>query len=175
MDMNFIKLCLVSLLTGGWMVPTNLVKHDLHLSKTELAVNAEDQAIQMSLHIYTDDLERAIEQMNGATDLKISTEHEKEEAVQWIYDYLSAHLQLTVDGEAKPFDWVGKEPTSDFQAIWVYLEIPGIAAVKDLQVKYDVLMELYDDQRNILMVLDSAGKRTYHLFEPKQKSIDISF
>ncbi|HPG08186.1 MAG TPA: hypothetical protein P5275_06880 [Saprospiraceae bacterium] len=163
---------------AGWWIPGEFSEatfHDLHISKTELAYNPEDQAIQMSLHIFTDDLERGIEAMNGATDLKISTEHEKEEATQWIYDYLSTHLQLTIDGERRAFDWVGKEPTPDYQAVWIYLEIPGIPAVQDLEVRYDVLMELYDDQRNILMVMDPQGKRTYHLFEPKQKTVEIHF
>lgn len=172
-----VPLLLFSVITGWW-VPRPLPVssfHDLHISKTELAYNSEDQAIQMSLHIFTDDLERGIEAMNGATDLKISTEHEKDEATQWIYDYLSAHLQLTVDGEPRTFDWVGKEPTPDYQAVWIYLEIPGITSVNDLSVRYDVLMELYDDQRNILMVMDPQGKRTYHLFEPKQKTVEIHF
>ena len=106
--------------TLGWIHPGNML-HDIHLSKCLLEVNESDEAVQISMHIFIDDLEEALRRQ-GADNLYICTEKEAEEAETHIFDYLQAQFRIELDGQEKAYEFIGKEPSEDLMGVWCYLE-----------------------------------------------------
>ena len=123
--------------------------HEFHLSKCIIECNDEAKAIQVSLHIFIDDLEEALRQQ-GADKLFICTEKESAKAEKYMNRYLQKHFVLVVNEEKVEYEFIGKEISKDLAAVWCYFEVKDITEVKNIDLKYDLLMEVFDDQRNII-------------------------
>jgi hypothetical protein len=144
--------------------------HDIHVSRAEMDYNLEDKAIQVSLHIYIDDLEDILIKY-GAPSLKIGTEKEHFKADSFITDYINKNFNCVVNGEDKDFDFIGKEMSTDLLAIWCYIQIEDIPILESLELGYSVLMDLYDDQRNIIEYSNNGAKPKYAL-SPKADQVE---
>ena len=153
----------------------SLLFHDIHVSKTEVDYNETNQSIQISTHIYIDDLEEDIKNNLGGTDLFIGTEKESDSADYYIYNYLNEHLIFDVNDEPVTYDFVGKELSEDLLAVWIYVEIPDIEAISAITMQYDVLMDLYDDQKNIMSVYTPSDGKSFYLFHNKKKVDSVEY
>ena len=151
------------------------ITHDIHVSKSEVEYNEAAQAIQISTHIFIDDLELDIYNHLGASNLKIGTEKEADSADYHIYQYLQDYLIFNVNEKPVSYNFVGKELSEDLLAIWVYLEIPEIGGIDSITIQYDVLMELYDDQKNIMSLRTPMDGKSFYLFHSKHKVESVTF
>ncbi len=148
--------------------------HDFHMSKCQIEYSQEDKALQVTLHIFIDDLEEALRK-EGADKLFICTEKEDKKADEHLVKYLEERLVLQVNDQPANFTFVGKEPSEDLQAAWCYLEFTNIDQLTNLTVTYDLLMELFDDQKNIVSVMTPGHQQAYFLFEKGKSEETLSF
>lgn len=157
----------------GLLAPSG-VFHDIHISKCDIKNNTKDKALQITLHIFIDDLEKSFQEQ-GETGLFILTEQEREDVDSLMEEYINKHLRITVDGqEVLPY-YLGKEISDDLMAAWCYLEVPEVDDVSEIEVFYDVLMELYNDQRNIVTVKQDRDRKAYLLFDIKERQAVVEF
>ncbi len=158
-------------LTGG-DAPAPL--HDFHVSKCLLEYNEEEQALQMSLHIFLDDLEEALRR-RGHDKLFLCTAREAEQAEEHLQQYLRDRLTLRVNGQAAPYEYIGKEISQDLAAVWCYLEITGVSQLKTLEVSNAILMEVFDDQKNIVSITGPGRERGLLLFQKGEATKTATF
>ncbi|NNF32629.1 MAG: hypothetical protein HKN68_00860 [Saprospiraceae bacterium] len=157
----------------GLLAPSG-VFHDIHISKCDIKHDTEDRALQITLHIFIDDLEKSLEEQ-GEEGLFILTEQERVDVDSLMEEYINEHLRITVDGqEVLPY-YLGKEISDDLMAAWCYLEVPEVDDVSEIEVIYDVLMELYNDQRNIVTVKQDRDRKAYLLFDIKERQAVVEF
>jgi hypothetical protein len=151
----------VVLPVGGGMSSTD---HDIHLSVTEVRWNEAQSSFEMSIKIFIDDLELALarEQITG---LYIGTEKESASANQHIASYLSKYFSIAQDGLNLQQHFVGKEIAEDFQAVWCYVELKGNHAARECTITNKVLLDLYDDQRNIMDIRMHAKHKAYTILD----------
>ena len=151
------------------------IAHEFHISKCEIAYNETDQAIQISLHVFIDDLEEALA-AKGLKNLAIGLDEETAEAEQHIADYLAERFEISIDGQQYDYYFLGKELSEDLQAIWCYLEIENITSVKQLTVRNQILTQTFDDQKNIISIRSSTkGRKGYFLFDGTTFEDTVSF
>ena len=168
--MKYFVFLILSLLT-----PQIEADHEFHMSKCEIAFNEAEQAIQISLHLFIDDLETALA-AKGISNLYICTDKEDAETEQYIADYLQETFALQVDGKAVSYSFLGKEPSEDLEGIWCYLEIETIASIQELNVRNQILTQAFDDQRNIVSITKSGvGRMGYFLFDKDSFEDTVSF
>ncbi|MDX1665854.1 MAG: DUF6702 family protein [Saprospiraceae bacterium] len=154
---------------------TSAFLHDIHISKGLVEYNEAENALQITLHIFVDDLEDAIRLKHGHENLQIGTEKEHPEAEIYIEEYLRETFSLTVDGEKRSFTLLGKELSDDYMAVWCYLEISEVPPFKKLTLHNSILMDLFDDQSNIVTVKGPDGKRSGSLFQQTERTRDFTF
>ena len=148
--------------------------HDIHISKCDIKDDTEESALQITIHIFIDDLELSMER-DGQANLHILTEKEHEDVDSLIENYINEHLIINVDGMlVKPY-YLGKEISDDLMAAWCYLEVTDIPYIDYMEVTYDVLMELYNDQRNIVTVKKDKDRKAYFLFDIKNAKDSVTF
>ncbi len=147
--------------------------HEFHISKCVIECNEETKAIEVSLHIFIDDLEEALRQQ-GADKLFICTEKESKKAEKYLNRYLQNHFVLNVNGEKVEYEFLGKEISEDLAAVWCYLEVKDVTEISSLELKNDLLMEVFDDQRNIIS-LSANDKEEYLMFDRDNASKTINF
>ncbi len=159
-----ILMVLFSSCFSTWVSATKA--HDIHVSLCELRWNEESGAFEVSVKIFIDDLERALG-MEGAPGLFIGAPKESKEANEYIASYLRKHLTIDIDGTRLIPDFLGKEVSDDFLAVWCYIEFPAkLSHSKKCSLSNDILLELYDDQRNIMDIRMNKSHKNYTIFQP---------
>jgi hypothetical protein len=149
--------------------------HPIHLTKSSLEFNAEAKTLQISIHIFLDDLELALETKGAASNLQLCTPKEHPKGEQYLISYLREQFHVQVDEMPMAFKFIGKEISEDFLATWCYLEVEGVETFKSLKVTNKILMEIYDDQRNIVQVKGPNQKKVYFMFDSKQQAETFKF
>ena len=154
-----------------------LLTHDIHLTKAQVDVNAAEQSVQVSMHIFLDDLEKVIQQETGFTEkMHLGTEKEVPQGDSLLAVYLSNHFLITTNDQPLTFSYVGKENSKDLLAIWCYFEFPlSDIPTKNLTLTNNVLMELYADQQNIITLQGPNKKRDYLLFQVDESTASFSY
>ncbi len=152
-----------------------LPAHDFHVSKCLIAYSASDQALQISLHLFIDDLEAALIKGGAPADLRLCTRAEHEEAETYLQRYLGRHFRLTVNGAAIRPEFLGKEISDDLQAVWCYLEAPVTADLRSLGLTNSLLLDVFDDQKNLVRVEGPGGQSGLLVFERGRTADSIDF
>ena len=142
--------------------------HEFHVSKCQIEYVGAEQSLQMSMHIFIDDLEEALRQ-RGKDQLYICTEKEAAEAETYLIDYLKNRILIKANGQKVDFNFVGKEISDDLAAVWCYLEVKGIEQLTELEVGNKLLQEVFDDQKNLISIIGPDGKKGYALFQKGDK------
>lgn len=148
--------------------------HDFHVSKCEVDYNQAEQALQVTLHLFLDDLQLSM-QKQGAEEVFLCTDQETENAEIALFQYLKHNLQFDVnENENIAYNWLGKEMSEDKLAVWCYIEISNIYKLTFLKVKNTLIMDVYDDQQNIVQV-KGASKSGFFMLHKDKESQSITF
>ncbi len=150
--------------------------HEFHISKCQIEYSVETEALQITLHLYLDDLEEALRQQ-GADKMFLCTDNEHEKAEKYLFQYLQQQFKLIVNeaGEEAEFEFIGKEQSEDLQAVWCYLEVTNVSSFSSLEVTNSLLMEIFDDQKNIVQIMAPGKKQGYFLFHKGQENDKVTF
>lgn len=135
------------------VVVAPLIAHSFHASIGELELDSKTKRAELSLRVFTDDLENAL----SAGEPKAVKLETTSDADARIVAYLDARLVLRdANGKALKWKWVGRE--SDVQTTWIYVETTWSgAAPKTLENR--LFFELFADQVNSVNVRRD-GKRS---------------
>ena len=137
--------------------------HPFYVSVTEINHNAADKNLEISCKIFTDDLETAINKtFNSRVDL--FNPKNKAEADRLIFDYISRHLQIKLDGRLQKLQFVGFERESE--AIWSYLQVSNTAAPKKAEISMSLLYESFAEQINLVHMTVNGSRKSTKLNNP---------
>ena len=122
------------------------IVHDFHFSRTKVHYNSTTNTLQMSMNIFTDDLELAVRNM-GNDDFKIDLQFQSQ-TDSLIAEYVLSKFNINHGGEALRLDWVGYE--CDYDITYVYIESKEFVLDTNLVFTQGLLMDVFDDQENVL-------------------------
>jgi len=147
--------------------------HDIHVSKCEIQWNEAASTLEVATQIYLDDLQTVLTK-HGAAQLNLCTERESKDADQYLKEYLAKKLEISADGVVLSPHFVGKEPSEDQLAVWCYIELKIPPQFTQIKIRYDLLMDLYDDQKNIVS-LKIRGKNGFMLFNSRHTEETVQY
>ena len=153
--------------------PTTFV-HAFHLTKTEINFDEKNNALNITLHIFIDDLEHAVQGTNKEK-LFIGTEKENKETDKAIDAYLNKKFSIEIGNKKINTVWVGKETAYDMQAIYVYLSAEKIKNVQQMHISNNLLTEIFSDQKNIVQVNFPNKPQGYVVFDKGKTNCDLKF
>lgn len=171
--MKFIFLAVFPFL-GFSTLDSNTAVHQFHLSKCLIEYNEAEAAIQVSMHLFIDDLEDALRKQ-GADKLFLCSEKEASDAETHLERYISKHLKVSVNGQPLTFSFLGKEPSEDLLGVWCYLEAVNVRSLKEISVTYDILMEAFEDQKNVVSIRGPEKEQESFLFQKGSAHDSVSF
>lgn len=153
------------LLIPAWLFSSQIGggRHPIYVSVTEIEHNAKAKTLEVSCKIFTDDFEKALRNAYNThvdlEDVKIKTAMDKH-----VNDYVKKHLQITVDGKAATLAFIGFERIDE--GIYSYFEATGIAAVKKIAVKDDILFEYKKEQISLVHVIVGGNRKSTKINNP---------
>lgn len=132
-------------------------KHDYHVSVTQMQYNPASKSFEVSIRIFTDDLEKGLSQSHSKQRFVIK-DNDQNDAI--IEEYIRKSFVLTdSQKKASPIKYIGKEQEED--ATWVYLEVPIQGSLNGYRLLNVTLMEVFDDQVNMTNIKYSSEKKTF--------------
>ncbi|HCQ16707.1 MAG: hypothetical protein CMI36_12285 [Owenweeksia sp.] len=136
-----------------------LLGHPFHTSITTCEYNGETDNLELSIRVFTDDLEQAIGQ--ALENRKPGTSMAKDSALQ---KYVGEHLGIRAGGvDLKPL-YIGRE--TEYDITYLYLEVPSFPErEKKYQVKQTILFDQFEDQSNIVH-LKIGGRNQSQFYVP---------
>jgi hypothetical protein len=128
--------------------------HTFHTSLMSIEYNHQEQLLEISLQVYTHDLETILSKRAGGKDVRLDKTPNAESLV-------FAYLQETVtvknnSGDIKPLAWVGMEPQTD--KVWLYFESKLPEGTNGTQLRNRLFFDLLEDQINLVHLKDQDNK-----------------
>lgn len=152
----------------------SMLAHDFHVSETEINLDQESQTLQITTHLFIDDLEADLK-IDGHEGLHLGTPDEVAATDSLLQVYFDEFLNISVDGKPVQCNLLGKEMSKDLIATYCYLEVEGVTSLEELGITSSVLLRLYDDQKNIITVLENNKTVDFQLLREGNESMTTKF
>lgn len=163
-SINTFALLLLLLTCLSAYIPKPAV-HDFHTSLTEINYNPKTKSLEMTIRVFTDDLELALTTINNGKAVKIKPEDFSTDALT--LKYLRKHLAfVSPNKDVVAYDFIGKEVELD--ATWLYVEVPAATNFQGYSIFNSIMTELFDDQTNLLNLIYPDKKKSF-VFDNKTK------
>jgi hypothetical protein len=141
------------LFLAGWL-------HPLHLSVSDLVLNPKSGSLEISQRVFLDDLEDAIREHTGQS-IDLSNPKNPQYAQEVVGRYLQRHFQLQINGKAVQAQYVGYE--LEEEAIWAYMEVPGVRQIKSISIQHTLFFDRFTDQLNLVHVSQKGEIKSLRL------------
>jgi len=141
--------------------------HEFHLSKCEVEFNNDEKTLEIAIQLFIDDTESALSAV-GHDSLRLFSDKEDTDADQIIHSYLQDHFIVFIDAQRYKPTWLGKEISDDLAGLWCYMTIDNVDPTDEITISNDVLMEVFDDQRNIVKLKYNKKNKAYFLFDSEE-------
>ena len=139
------------------LAPAEARAHVFYVSVTRVKWNADDARLDVSVRIFTDDLEEAIV-AEGGPRLWLWTDRARADRDRHVADYLVSRLAFRVNGEKRELAYIGMEDALDATACLV--QITDVDRVETIEVENRILIDLFDTQANV-MRFEIGGEKKY--------------
>lgn len=149
-----------------------MLVHDFHVSKMDINHNSKTSSWEVTLHVFTDDLELSMNKA-GYSVKGIGTDKETTDTEKKIASFFHKYISIYVDGVLQKPEYIGKEEADRFDAAYLYFEFPANSAMKELKIVSNLFHNVFDDQKNILTV--TYQKKLKGFFITDQQSSTQSF
>ncbi|TAG31206.1 MAG: hypothetical protein EAZ35_04440 [Sphingobacteriia bacterium] len=149
-----------------WILAASMaVLHPFFISVIEVSHNAKSATVEVSVRVFTDDLEKTLQKYTTA---KIDLIQPKDRAFidQQLNSYIGKTLRLKINGKLVIVKYLGYEIIKE--SIWSYFEIESIKAMNTLEVDCSLLYDFETNQVNIIHAKSKGLEKSYKLDYPQR-------
>ena len=128
--------------------------HKYYLSLTQIEYRSEKQSVQITINVFMNDIEVALNK-DYNIDLRLHTKKELKENDIYFTKYLKDKLHFKIDDISKEFNYIGKEYDGDL--VYFYLEIENVKEVNSIEIENKILTKHFPEQQNLIK--SKVGKK----------------
>ncbi len=144
--------------------------HEFYVGLGQIDYNAEEGSYEITLKVFTDDLELALEGAFGEAlrldDMSLASHHDS-----LVLRYVSMHFHFGESpNKLMKVETLGRETELDIT--WIYLVVQAAKPLGHVYVHNSMMMEVYREQSHVIH-LHQAGERYSTLLHRRRKSDTI--
>ncbi len=124
--------------------------HPIHVSVTEIDYDKKDQALEIMMRVFIEDMETTLRNSLNDPDLDILEPGKGTSTDRLANEYLTEHFKISLDGKSQKTKYLGHEREGD--AFIFYIEVPNVKSWKTISVENDIIISTYSDQSNLVHV-----------------------
>lgn len=136
---------------------TTSFTHKFYVSNTLVEYNSRLQLFEITIKVFTDDLENAVS-LGNSEKIKLEPGIIDPAINQKLCDYFLDKLHLTIDHQPALLRCLGYE--TEYDLTYFYLEYAYGWEFSTMKVDNTILMELFPEQKNIIDVANGAWRKT---------------
>ncbi|MFK5958895.1 MAG: hypothetical protein QM495_08515 [Lutibacter sp.] len=142
--------------------------HKYYISLCEIEYVKEQQAVQITLGIFIDDIEFTLNK-DYNTRLNIDSKEEVDSIDVYFKNYLNQHFKVNINNEYKIVNYIGKE--YDDNIVRFYLEITNIQSINSIEVFNNSLFRDFENQQNLIKIHANNIHKTFYLTRKNDKGL----
>ena len=155
-----------------WLLSAGLAfLHPFYVSVIEINHNEKEATAEISIRIFTDDLEKTLQKQSTAK-IDIIKPVNKAYIDQQINQYIGKNLQLKINGKPVKFNYIGYEIIRE--SVWSYFEVEQVKEMNTVDINCSILHDFETSQINLFHVKSKGNQKSYKLDYP-QKTTQFSF
>lgn len=155
-----------------WLISASVaILHPFYVSVIEIDHNPKDATAEISVRIFTDDLEKTLQKQSTGT-IDIIKPNNKAVIDQKISQYIGQKLLLKINGKAVKFNYIGYEIIKE--STWSYFEVTDIKEMNAVDINCSILHDFETSQINLFHVKSKGNQKSYKLDYPN-KTTSFSF
>jgi hypothetical protein len=135
--------------------------HPIHVSVTEIEFDQKDQALEIMMRVFMDDLELTLRNDLKEPQLDILNPGNKTSVDGLVKQYLKDHFTISLDNQIQKTNYLGHE--REGQAFIFYIEVTDVQPWKTITIRNDIIMSTHGDQSNIIHVFKNDEVRSLRL------------
>ena len=137
-----------------------LVKaHPFYVSIATMHYNQENNALEITLKVFTDDIETSIKNLTDKT-LNLGFENQLKDSKSILETYCTETISIFNSNKTKNMNFLGFENEDD--VTYLYFEVGDILVPLDLDVSCTFLTETFDEQVTIFNLECGDEKKTVY-------------
>jgi Domain of unknown function (DUF6702) len=140
--------------------------HDFHVSIMDIVVNDESGELEITLRVFTEDLELALQKENGKL-IRPGADEQNKPTEAYIYNYIMNHVFIEINDAVVQTEWIGKE--MEIEETFIYMVLPLPAKGQSLFVESKLFFELFTDQENRILFENGSRKQSLVLNKENSK------
>jgi len=140
------------------------IKHPFYVSVVELHYKQKEQTLQVSVKLFSNDLEDAL-QRTSKKNIDLLHPKDQTEIDSILLHYISKRLAIQVNSKTQVLNFIGFE--KEEEAVWTYLEIKKCALPKKLNVNTTLLYDYLPQQINIVHADINGTKKSSKVTNPE--------
>ncbi|HMQ08050.1 MAG TPA: hypothetical protein PKC30_12160 [Saprospiraceae bacterium] len=148
-----------------YLIALILCVHDIHLSVCDFEYFPSSRKVELTIKIFYDDLLEAV-------GLRMGEElpEDYKSADDLIEKFINKHFAIHVNGKKKVLNYI--DSYSYPPAVWSTLEFDQDEEIKEIKIFNTILLELFNDQKNLVNV-SYGSKKHVVVMDHKKKEIVI--
>ena len=128
----------------------SFVLHPIHVSVCDIEFDKEENRLEMTMRLFTDDLEKQIREETGEMTMDILNPPDKYTTDQLFLEYFQKHFSVSLNGEKADYKYLGHEVESG--SVYCYLMVTNVESINSISAFNDILIRTFDDQVNLIHV-----------------------
>jgi len=123
--------------------------HPFYVSICEVDYKSETKSLEISLRIFTDDLESTLQDW-GTEKPFLGESNEIAQADSLLKKYILQVLNIEIDNKKQILNYLGKEVEQELT--WIYLEAQNIPDFEQITISNRLLLQSFPNQTNLIHV-----------------------
>jgi hypothetical protein len=130
-----------------------VLPHNIHSSMVQLKLDSKAKTVLITANLFANDLEQGVAKMNNK-EVDINDPNLK----TYLLNYFKSKFQLKQNNRTVDFKLIDFEMQEDIMVL--RLSASNISTLKNVTVANTLLMEIFDDQKNMVSILEKETKQT---------------
>jgi hypothetical protein len=126
-----------------------LALHPIHVSVTEILYDEKEKELEMTVRVFSDDLETTLRKSLNDSELDLLNPKGKT-VDQMMEEYFKTHFNIRLDNQVQDHHYLGHEV--DGEAFVFYIQVSKVKKWKSIFVLNDILIDQFEDQSNLVHV-----------------------
>ena len=137
--------------------------HPFFVSVTQIEQNQQTKTVQVSVRIFFDDFEAALDKRYN-TKINILKPSDRKKVDMLVADYISNHLKIKANGKPLPLKYLGYE--IEEEAAWCFFEADNQETVQSFTIMNNILFEQHPSQINMIHAVVNGKRKSFKLDNP---------
>jgi len=142
--------------------------HKFYVSTTNIEFVPSSKSVQIISKIFIDDIEEALQKRYGK-EVSLATKKETDADRELLKSYVMQKFHISINGKEATYQYLGIDYETDI--VKCYLEITGVSALKSIEVENTILLDAFDDQKNIIHIKTPESRKSMVLDNDNPKGL----